>query len=102
MPASITGLLRTDIAALEPYTPIVPLETLAERLGLPVERIIKLDANENPYGPSPHALAALAAVERDAPHRYAIYPTRITSVCGGAQPVHRSTARADHLRRRIR
>jgi histidinol-phosphate aminotransferase len=74
MPASITGLLRTDIAALEPYTPIVPLEILAERLGLPVERIIKLDANENPYGPSPHALAALAAVERDAPHRYAIYP----------------------------
>lgn len=74
MPASITGLLRPDIAALEPYTPIVPLETLAERLGLPVERIIKLDANENPYGPSPRALEALAAVERDAPHRYAIYP----------------------------
>lgn len=74
MPVSITGLLRPDIAALEPYTPIVPLETLAERLGLPVEQIIKLDANENPYGPSPRALAALAAVEHDAPHRYAIYP----------------------------
>ncbi|MCS6839265.1 MAG: histidinol-phosphate transaminase [Roseiflexaceae bacterium] len=74
MPASITRLLRPDIAALEPYTPIVPLETLAEQLSLPVERIIKLDANENPYGPSPRALAALAAVARDAPHRYAIYP----------------------------
>jgi len=59
---SIAGLLRPDIAALEPYTPIVPLEVLAERLGLPVERIVKLDANENPYGPSPRALAALAAL----------------------------------------
>ncbi|NWG19161.1 MAG: histidinol-phosphate transaminase [Chloroflexi bacterium] len=74
MPIQISQLLRRDIAALEPYTPIVPLEVLAERLHMPVEQIIKLDANENPYGPSPRTLAALAAVERDTPHRYAIYP----------------------------
>ncbi len=66
---SITHLIRPDIADLEPYTPIVPLDVLATRLGLPVEQIVKLDANENPYGPSPQALAALAAE----PH-YAIYP----------------------------
>lgn len=66
---SVTDLIRPDIASLEAYTPIVPLDVLAERLNLPVERIIKLDANENPYGPSPRALAALAAE----PH-YAIYP----------------------------
>jgi histidinol-phosphate aminotransferase len=65
----IADLIRPDIAELEPYTPIVPLDVLAARLGLPVERIIKLDANENPYGPAPRALAALAAE----PH-YAIYP----------------------------
>ncbi len=65
----ITHLIRPEIASLEPYTPIVPLDVLAEQLGLPAERIIKLDANENPYGPSPRALAALAAE----PH-YAIYP----------------------------
>jgi histidinol-phosphate aminotransferase len=59
---SIAHLLRPDIAALEPYTPVAPLEVLAERLGLPVERIIKLDANESPYGPSPRARAALAAL----------------------------------------
>src|SRR5205085_11327876 len=59
---SIAHLLRPDIAALEPYTPVEPIEVLAERLGLPVERIIKLDANESPYGASPRALAALAAV----------------------------------------
>src|SRR5690349_23948374 len=59
---SIDQLLRPDIAALEPYTPVAPIEVLAERLGLPVERIIKLDANESPYGPSPRARAALAAL----------------------------------------
>jgi histidinol-phosphate aminotransferase len=59
---SIAHLLRPDIAALEPYTPVAPIEVLAERLGLPVERIIKLDANESPYGASPRALAALAAL----------------------------------------
>ena len=54
-------LLRPDIVAMEPYTPIVPFEVLSARLGRPAEEIIKLDANENPYGPSPKALAALAA-----------------------------------------
>jgi histidinol-phosphate aminotransferase len=59
---SIDHLLRSDIAALEPYVPVAPIEVLAERLGLPVERIVKLDANESPYGPSPRAAAALSAL----------------------------------------
>jgi histidinol-phosphate aminotransferase len=63
------SLVRPAIAELEPYTPILPLDVLAERLGLPVERLVKLDANENPYGPSPRALAALAAE-----NHYHIYP----------------------------
>ena len=46
---------------LPPYTPIEPFEVLSARLGLPAEQIIKLDANENPYGPSPRARQALAA-----------------------------------------
>ena len=33
---------------------------LSQRLGIPVEDIIKLDANENPYGPSPRVYQALA------------------------------------------
>lgn len=53
-------LIRPEIAELEPYAPILPLDVLAARLGLPVERLVKLDANENPYGPSPLALEALA------------------------------------------
>jgi histidinol-phosphate aminotransferase len=66
-------LFRAAISDLEAYTPIVPLDVLAERLGLPVEQLVKLDANENPYGPSPLALAALNGNGSASPH-YAIYP----------------------------
>jgi histidinol-phosphate aminotransferase len=54
------ALLRPDIAALTPYTPILPFEVLAQKLGRAPAQIVKLDANENPYGPSPRALEALA------------------------------------------
>ncbi len=65
----ISSLIRKDIEALETYTPIVPFEALSERLGIPASNLIKLDANENPYGPSPRAIEAVAAY----PY-YAIYP----------------------------
>lgn len=68
MPA-ISHLIRPEIAKLEAYTPILPLNVLAARLGLPIEQLVKLDANENPYGPAPKALAALA----HEPY-YAMYP----------------------------
>ncbi|MCB9006942.1 MAG: histidinol-phosphate transaminase [Ardenticatenaceae bacterium] len=51
--------IRPDIAEMEPYIPIVPFEVLSARLGRAPEEIVKLDANENPYGPSPKALEAL-------------------------------------------
>ncbi|MBX3060448.1 MAG: histidinol-phosphate transaminase [Anaerolineae bacterium] len=53
--------IRPDIIAMKPYTPIVPFEVLSARLGRRPSEIIKLDANENPYGPSPQVLAALAS-----------------------------------------
>ena len=52
-------LVRADIAQMDAYTPIVPFEVLSKQLGRSPEQITKLDANENPYGPSPKALAAL-------------------------------------------
>lgn len=55
--------IRDDIAAMQTYTPTASLEVFAEQLGFPVEQLIKLDANENPYGPSPRARAALAALD---------------------------------------
>lgn len=54
------NLIRPDIADMAPYTPIVPFEVLSQRLGIPTDNLIKLDANENPYGPSPRIYQALA------------------------------------------
>ena len=55
--------VRPDIAALAPYTPTASLEVFAAQLGRPVSELIKLDANENPYGPSAAARAALASLD---------------------------------------
>lgn len=52
--------LPSHIQNLPPYTPIEPFEVLSERVGRKPEDIIKLDANENPYGASPRAREALA------------------------------------------
>ena len=53
-------LLRSNIVAMDAYQPIIPLTTLSEQSGRPVEAFVKLDANENPYGPSPRAAVAVA------------------------------------------
>lgn len=47
----VTKLFRRDFSALDPYHPVKPLEVLAEEIGVPVEKLVKLDANENLYGP---------------------------------------------------
>ena len=54
------NFIRPDIADMAPYTPIVPFDVLSQRLNIAPEDIIKLDANENPYGPSPCVHQALA------------------------------------------
>jgi histidinol-phosphate aminotransferase len=60
--------LPKHIQELPPYTPIEPFEILSERVGRKPEDIIKLDANENPYGISPRVRHALAEMEY--PHIY--------------------------------
>lgn len=47
------------IETIKPYEP-PNLEAVATRSGLRVERLIRLDANENPFGPSPQVAQALA------------------------------------------
>ena len=47
------SFLRPHLLSLAPYTPIEPFEILSARLGRSTDDIIKLDANENPYGPPP-------------------------------------------------
>jgi histidinol-phosphate aminotransferase len=41
------------------YQPGRPIEEVARELGLPAEGIIKMASNENPFGPSPLAVAAM-------------------------------------------
>lgn len=44
----------------EPYTPGLAREHVASTYGIPVEQIAKLGSAENPFGPSPKALVAIA------------------------------------------
>jgi len=48
------------IQAISPYIPGKPISDLAREFGLDESTIIKLASNENPLGPSPKALAAIA------------------------------------------
>ena len=47
------------IKNLPVYQPGRPIEEVARELGLPLDGIIKLASNENPFGPSPLAQAAM-------------------------------------------
>lgn len=52
-------LIRSHLGGIEPYEP-PDLEAVAARAGMAVEQLIRLDANENPFGPSPRVAQALA------------------------------------------
>jgi histidinol-phosphate aminotransferase len=51
------------------YEPGKPIETVARELGIDPTTIIKLASNENPFGPSPKAVAAAERAVREA-HLY--------------------------------
>ena len=51
--------IRSYIKTMPGYEPILPFEVVSDALGLPIEKIIKLDANENPYGPLPEVRQTL-------------------------------------------
>lgn len=57
----IEKLIRSDLVTFGGYSASKSPETLAGKVEVPVESIIKLDANENPYGCSPRVNQALAA-----------------------------------------
>ncbi len=69
IPTFPESLIRPQISGIEGYNPLEPLEGFSARVGLLPEHLVKLDANENPYGPSPRVREALASLER-----YHIYP----------------------------
>jgi len=61
------GRAVVQAAGLHPYIPGKPVETLLREKGL--DRAIKLASNENPYGPSPKAIAAMQQAAGEV-HRY--------------------------------
>jgi hypothetical protein len=71
---SPTQFLRPHLLKLAAYTPIEPFEILSARYGRSPQDIVKLDANENPYGPPPEVLQALANMPF--PHIYPDPETR--------------------------
>ena len=60
--------IRAHLESLPPYIPIEPFEVLSARIGRDPSQIVKLDANENPYGPLPVVREALGKL--DFPHIY--------------------------------
>ena len=59
----IDSFVRADILEMVEYEPVIPLEVLSEELGIPVAHLVKLDANENPYGTPPAVRRAMAECE---------------------------------------
>src|SRR5262245_32556458 len=68
-PGAKLDLVRPVIASIKSYVPAENEEWLAEQLGLTVDDLVKLDANETVYGPSPRVRKALADFGR-----HHIYP----------------------------
>ncbi len=51
--------INPNLKNLPVYQPGRPIEEVARELGLPADSIIKVASNENPFGPSPLAIAAM-------------------------------------------
>ncbi|HVT14511.1 MAG TPA: histidinol-phosphate transaminase [Fimbriimonadaceae bacterium] len=49
--------VRPNVLRMHPYQPGKPISTVKRELGL--DRVVKLASNENPFGPSPKAVAAM-------------------------------------------
>ena len=66
---SIEKLIRKDLLSFGGYSAATSPETLDGKIQVAASDIIKLDANENPYGCSPHVQKALAKYKQ-----FNIYP----------------------------
>lgn len=63
IPKTLRRLIRSTVLDLEGYTPTESLEAVAARINKPVDEIIKLDMNENPYGTSLRVQEVLASFD---------------------------------------
>jgi histidinol-phosphate aminotransferase len=58
--SNIEQKIKSHLANVQTYTPVDPPELLAQKAGIPESEILKLNGNENPYGPSPAAIEAVS------------------------------------------
>ena len=68
--SAFTSRLNPYLASLPVYVPGRPIEEVAREHGLDPSSIIKLASNENPFGPSPKAVAAMEQAAR----QFHLYP----------------------------
>ena len=61
--SSFTDLAAPGVRALHPYQPGKPVAELEREYG--IHNAVKLASNENPYGPSPLAIAAASQALQD-------------------------------------
>ena len=59
----VKELMLSHIRSLEPYQGVASMDTMVQQAGIPAEKVIRLNGNENPYGPSPRAVEALGAFQ---------------------------------------
>lgn len=59
--ADVERLIRPHLVSVGTYSPVDPSEELARRAGIRPEEVVRLNANENPFGPSPAVAEAVAA-----------------------------------------
>lgn len=60
---SIRELMQPHMATLQGYAAEDPPEVQARKAGIPPEKVLPMNLNENPYGPSPKVAEALAAFD---------------------------------------
>ena len=65
----IDKLIIPRLQNMQPYVPIYPPDIMAEKFGVSEDDIVKLDGNENMFGPSPKVSQALSEFKD-----YNIYP----------------------------
>ncbi len=59
----LKDMMLPHIRRLKPYHGVDPMEVIAERAGIPADQVIRLNGNENPYGPSPRVNEALGSFQ---------------------------------------
>ncbi len=67
MRVGVEKLIRAHLVGVDTYTPVDPTEKLARRAGIRPEDVVRLNANENPFGPTP---AVTEAIQKARLHVY--------------------------------